>query len=108
MDEIYENIKIYNEYGPTETTVGCTVAEITIEDEIITVGSPIANTKLYILDSEQKTTPIGVVGEIYIGGKGVSQGYIGNSLLTAESFVSIDNSICYKTGDLHVGYLTGL
>lgn len=99
LKDLNENIRIYNEYGPTETTVGCTVAEIRMDDNKISVGSPVANTRLYILDSNQKVLPIGVVGEIYIGGKGVSKGYIGNSLLTTERFVSIDNSICYKTGD---------
>src|SRR5690606_34862333 len=99
LKKINENIKVYNEYGPTETTVGCTVAEVTMEDDRISVGSPIANTKLYILDAEQKVVPIGVVGEMYVRGAGVSKGYIDNKLLTAERFVSIDNSICYKTGD---------
>ena len=99
LKKINENIKVYNEYGPTETTVGCTVAEVTMEDDKVSIGSPIANTKLYILDADRKVVPIGVVGEMYVRGAGVSKGYIGNSLLTVERFVLIDNSICYKTGD---------
>ena len=100
LKNINEDIKVYNEYGPTETTVGCSVTEITRADDKISVGSPIANTKMYILDIDRKAVPMGIVGEMYISGAGVSKGYIGNAALTAERFVSIDDSICYKTGDL--------
>ncbi|CAC9975508.1 non-ribosomal peptide synthetase [Flavobacterium panici] len=100
LKDLNKNIRIYNEYGPTETTVGCTSVEVSIIDEPITVGYPIANTKIYVLDANQKTVPIGVIGELYIGGSGVSKGYMGNPVLTAERFVSIENKTCYKTGDL--------
>ncbi|UUF16685.1 MULTISPECIES: non-ribosomal peptide synthetase [Flavobacterium] len=100
IKNLNESCKIYNEYGPTETTVGCTAIEVSLEDEKISIGRPIANTKIYILDANAKAVPVGVVGEIYISGRGVSKGYIGNPSLTAEKFVSINNSICYKTGDL--------
>jgi amino acid adenylation domain-containing protein/non-ribosomal peptide synthase protein (TIGR01720 family) len=100
IKDINKDITVYNEYGPTETTVGCTATEVSLEDEKITIGRPIANVKIQILDFDRKVVPVGVVGELYISGSGVSKGYINNPLLTEECFVSIDNVICYKTGDL--------
>ncbi|MBC8757078.1 amino acid adenylation domain-containing protein [Kordia sp. YSTF-M3] len=94
-------MKIYNEYGPTETTVGCSVA--LIEDaNAITIGRPIQNTTLYVLDKNHELVPIGVQGELYVGGLGVFKGYIGNEDLTAERTLSnpFGEGTLYKTGDI--------
>ena len=93
---------IYNMYGPTETTVWSSMKKLS-EGEKITIGSPIANTCIYITDSNCKLQPIGVAGELCIGGAGLARGYLGRPELTAEKFM--DNPFrprtkMYKTGDL--------
>lgn len=92
--------EIFNNYGPTETTVWSTNAEIKEDD--ITIGKPIANTQIYIVDKYMRSTPIGVTGELCIAGDGVGAGYLNRPELTAEKF--IDNPFgkgkLYKTGDL--------
>ncbi|WP_323135334.1 non-ribosomal peptide synthase/polyketide synthase [Dyella silvatica] len=101
-----------NEYGPTETTVGCCVwrlsdaAELHALDGVAApIGRPIGNTRLYVLDEGMQLQPIGSVGELYIGGKGVALGYLGRASLTEERFV-IDRfsgeagARLYRTGDL--------
>lgn len=98
--------KIYNNYGPAETTVWSTIS--LVEGDEITIGKPIANTQIYILDKNQNIVPIGVTGELCIAGDGVGKGYINRSDLTAEKFVpnpyaTNDNhhgKIMYHTGDL--------
>ena len=91
----------FNAYGPTEATVCATTAKIGYQDEI-TIGHPISNSQVYILDSYLQPLPIGAKGEIYIGGNGLARGYLNNEKLTAEKF--IDNPFregkLYKTGDL--------
>ncbi len=99
------NAEILNMYGPTETTIWSSCAKINKEDESITIGKPIANTQIYILDKNMQLTPIGVPGEIYIGGSGVARGYIGKDELTSEKFIKNpfkpqDKERLYKTGDL--------
>lgn len=96
-------MKIYNEYGPTEATVGCVVCEIKDVDEKILIGSPIANTEIYILDEHQNLVAQGVEGEMYIGGKGLAKGYLNRPALTAEKFVQSPfnpTKTLYKTGDI--------
>ena len=96
------NAKIYNMYGPTETAVWSSMSELRDEEEI-TIGKPIANTQIYILDKNLKPAPAGVQGEIYISGDGVSRGYLNNKELTEKSFIEnpfIPKSIMYKTGDM--------
>ncbi|MGN0178905.1 MAG: amino acid adenylation domain-containing protein, partial [Monoglobaceae bacterium] len=99
LKEITE-AEIFNIYGPTETTVWSTNAEIKEAD--ITIGKPIANTQIYIVDKYMCPTPIGVTGELCIAGDGVGAGYLNRPELTAEKF--IDNPFgkgkLYKTGDL--------
>ncbi len=93
---------IYNGYGPSETTIFSTVQDVTYEDEI-TIGKPIGNTQIYILDKNKNILPYGVVGEIYIAGDGVGKGYHYNELLTSQNFLDnpfSSNSKLYKTGDL--------
>ena len=99
---------LINGYGPTETTTFATTYEITGVPEgatSIPLGRPIANTQIYILDANLQPTPIGVTGEIYIGGAGVARGYLNQPELTAERFLrdpfaKEPNGRMYKTGDL--------
>lgn len=94
--------KIYNMYGPTETTIWSTVKNLT-DTDIITVGKPIANTQCYILDKNQKLLPPYTAGELYIGGDGVSKGYLHRKALNDEKFINspfIKNSRIYNTNDL--------
>ena len=103
---------VVNEYGPTETVVGCCVyaaAAGEIKAGSVPIGKPIGNTKLYVLDQQQRLVPMGVVGELYIGGEGVARGYLNRPALTAERFVpnpftSDAGARMYRTGDL-VRYL---
>jgi amino acid adenylation domain-containing protein len=100
--------RIINEYGPTEATVGCCVYEVEPDDlktgEVL-IGRPIANTQIYILDAAMKAVPVGVSGELFIGGVGVARGYHERGELTAERFVPDPYSSkrgmrLYRTGDL--------
>ena len=93
--------RIFNMYGPTETTVWSTKTEILSVDDI-TIGTPIANTQIHIVDKHLQLVPIGVTGELCIAGDGVGAGYLNRPELMAEKF--IDNPFgegkLYKTGDL--------
>ena len=96
---------LYNFYGPTETTVWSTFHHFRSKDEPLTIGRPIANTQIYILDKYRIPVPVGVVGELYIGGDGVSCGYLNRPELNAEKFVpdvftGKESSKLYRTGDL--------
>ncbi|MBN3960151.1 non-ribosomal peptide synthetase [Nostoc sp. NMS8] len=104
----------FNAYGPTEATVCATIAKCTEDDEKISIGRAIANTQVYILDENLQLVPIGVPGELHIGGVGLARGYLNRPELTQEKFISnpfnnskfkIQNSKLYKTGDL-ARYLT--
>jgi amino acid adenylation domain-containing protein len=92
---------LWNVYGPTETTVWSSAAKIENNGEAITVGKPVTNTTLYILDSRMRPTPLGVPGELYIGGEGVARGYLHRPELTQERFVTnpFQSGRIYKTGD---------
>ncbi|MBL6449152.1 amino acid adenylation domain-containing protein [Fulvivirga sp. 29W222] len=95
-------IEIYNEYGPTEATIGCMIKSISDDGEPITIGKPIANTRIYILDHNQRPMPVGVPGEICVAGAGVSSGYWQQPELTGKKFIKNpfkDNSRIYLTGD---------
>ncbi|WP_231638780.1 AMP-binding protein, partial [Paenibacillus sp. JCM 10914] len=78
--------RIYNMYGPTETTVWSSVEELT-EAQQVKIGGAMANTRFYVLDVEGQALPVGVAGELYIGGEGVARGYWNRPELTAEKFV---------------------
>ncbi|WP_435103801.1 amino acid adenylation domain-containing protein [Arhodomonas sp. AD133] len=98
------NREVWNLYGPTETTIWSAVARLR-RGERVTLGNPIANTSLYVLDSHRRPVPTGVPGELYIGGDGVAQGYLNRPDLTAERFVSDPfatepGARMYRTGDL--------
>ena len=95
--------KLYNEYGPTEATIGCTVKDVSaFNEEAITIGKPIWNTDIYILDRSNALLPIGALGELCVGGAGLARGYLNRTELTQDKF--IDNPFgegkIYKTGDL--------
>ncbi|UII31961.1 amino acid adenylation domain-containing protein [Fulvivirga ulvae] len=97
---LYEG-RIFNMYGPTETTVWSSVQELT-EAERIDIGTPIANTTMLIVGEEGQLQPVGIAGELYIGGKGVGRGYWQNKTLTEERFVSDPAGVSgrfYRTGD---------
>ncbi|MBE9065558.1 amino acid adenylation domain-containing protein [Leptolyngbya cf. ectocarpi LEGE 11479] len=99
------NTRLINEYGPTETVVGCCIYEVDSYESLtepIPIGRPIANTKLYILDSQLQPLPTGVPGELCIGGEGVARGYRNRPELSAEKFISnpFGSGRLYKTGDL--------
>jgi amino acid adenylation domain-containing protein len=98
---------LINEYGPTETVVGCCVSEVTQADPAgdVPIGSPIDNTQMHVLDDRMRLAPLGVAGELYVGGAGVARGYLRRPDLTAESFVPDPFSArggerLYRTGDL--------
>jgi amino acid adenylation domain-containing protein len=94
-------VRIFNAYGPTEYTVNAAIAELDAGQRL-TIGKPIANTRLYVLGQYLELLPIGVAGELHIAGEGLALGYLNNPALTAEKF--IDNPYApgklYKTGDL--------
>ncbi len=96
---------LWNMYGPTETTIWSSVSEITSTDEPVFLGHPIANTQFYILDRNLQPLPVGVPGELHIGGEGLARGYFNQTELTAEKFIPNTFSTrpterLYKTGDL--------
>ncbi len=99
---------IWNMYGPTETTIWSTVFEVgatQLSQTSIPIGRPIANTQIYLLDSHLQPVPIGVPGELHIGGDGLARGYLNRPELTQEKFIrnpfsQEQGSRLYKTGDL--------
>lgn len=102
--------RLINEYGPTEAVVGCCTYEVPNEQRLdeaspIPIGKPIANAYIYLLDSQLKLVPIGVAGEIYIGGHGLARGYHNRTGLTASQFIpdplsDVPGARLYKSGDL--------
>jgi amino acid adenylation domain-containing protein len=99
--------EVWNLYGPTETTIWSTAADLT-GSLGVTIGRPIANTRIFVVDSQENLTPLGVAGELRIGGLGLARGYYGRPDLTAERFVpdafsghrGEPGARLYRTGDL--------
>ncbi|MCW2283819.1 amino acid adenylation domain-containing protein [Rhodoblastus acidophilus] len=109
---IASGVALWNMYGPTETTIWSACGRITDARQPIAIGAPIANTELHILDESESLAPIGVTGELYIGGLGLAKGYIGRPDLTENSFrlVSLGGAAprrLYRTGDLAVRHANG-
>jgi amino acid adenylation domain-containing protein len=99
--------RLYHEYGPTEATVTATARTVGAEAEApgASIGGPISNTRVYLLDARGEPVPVGVAGELYVGGAGVARGYLGRPALTAERFVpdpfgAQPGARLYRTGDL--------
>jgi amino acid adenylation domain-containing protein len=107
----FGHCSIFNHYGPTEATVGCctfSVDEVDVrawEPSTVPIGQPIANDRVYVLDERMRPVPVGVAGELYIGGAGIAQGYLNQPQQTAERFIpdpfsAESNARLYRTGDL--------
>ncbi|HEU4560714.1 MAG TPA: amino acid adenylation domain-containing protein, partial [Longimicrobium sp.] len=99
--------RLYHEYGPTEASVTATARTCGAEREApgAAIGGPISNTRVYLLDARGNPVPVGVAGELYVGGAGVARGYLGRPGLTAERFVpdsfgAEPGARLYRTGDL--------
>ncbi len=108
VDNIFEyfgdSVTIWNEYGPTEATVGCIVKEVEKETNhsFVSIGKPMPNVQAYILDTTQRIVPIGVEGEMYLGGKQLTKGYLNKAELTVEKFIQNPFNVSerlYRTGD---------
>src|SRR5262249_41817957 len=97
--------RLLNMYGPTETTIWSATAHIANAAEPVTIGRPIANTQIYLVDRRMRLVPVGGAGELLIGGDGVARGYLRRPELTAEKFIKnefdgVAGSRLYRTGDL--------
>lgn len=97
--------ELWNMYGPTETTIYSIIKKISKEDQIITIGQPIQNTQVYILDEVRDVVAPGITGEIFIGGDGVAAGYLNQPVLTDLKFIKDPfnddpEARLYRTGDL--------
>ncbi|HCX50653.1 MAG TPA: non-ribosomal peptide synthetase, partial [Bacillus sp. (in: Bacteria)] len=102
-----DKIQFYNVYGPTECTVDATCYHIQTDSKRITIGRPLPNVQTYVLDKNLLPVPVGVTGELYIGGAGIARGYLNRPELTAERFIRHPfnkEERLYRTGDL-VRYL---
>lgn len=102
---LHRSASLWNLYGPTETTIWSLVYKVESEECLVSIGKPIANTQIYLLDSHLQPVPVGVPGELHIGGVGLARCYLNRPELTAEKFIfhSFSNQPgvrLYKTGDL--------
>ena len=101
-DKKSKELRVINHYGPTETTIGVLTQELDLDnpEDRISIGRPINNTKIYLLDESLNLTPNGVIGEIYISGSNLATGYLNNIELSAQKFFRIHNGDkIYRTGD---------
>ncbi|WP_371813648.1 amino acid adenylation domain-containing protein [Aquimarina sp. MMG015] len=103
IKEVFPNLELINGYGPTENTTFSLTHNITEVENEIPIGSPISNSTVYILNDDLQVQPIGVVGEICLGGDGLARGYLNDPNLTSDRFIThpfLNNNRLYKTGDL--------
>jgi amino acid adenylation domain-containing protein len=104
--ELLPNVELFNYYGPTEAAIDVTsinLTEVKTAEVGVSIGKPVANTQLYVVNDNMNLQPVGVVGELLIGGIQVAKGYLNKTLLTAEKFIKnpfkAEGNV-YKTGDL--------
>ena len=104
-EALYDKIKalgtealVFNGYGPTETTIGCAFDQVT--GDKITIGKPMANIKMVMIDRYRNLLPAGVPGELLIIGNGVGRGYVGKPEMTADKFIQFEGRNAYRSGDL--------
>ena len=88
----------FNGYGPTETTIGCAFDQVT--GDKITIGKPMSNIKMVMIDKYRNLLPAGVPGELLIIGNGVGRGYVGKPEMTADKFIQFEGMKAYRSGDL--------
>ncbi|MDK1287006.1 amino acid adenylation domain-containing protein [Pseudoalteromonas umbrosa] len=106
----FSNALIFNEYGPTEATVGCCVYRLNnaqLPDDIVPIGKPLCNTALYVLDKHQAMLPYGAIGELYIGGNALADGYLNNPEQTQKQFITTPDSLTAEAGSVAKLYKTG-
>jgi len=112
LECVGERIRLVNNYGPTEATVGATIYDLSVADTTLKelpIGRPLGNVQTYILDGNHQPVPIGIPGELHIGGAGLARGYLNRPELTDERFIrnlfsDFPTERLYKTGD-QVRYL---
>ncbi|MFI1682011.1 amino acid adenylation domain-containing protein [Streptomyces sp. NPDC020607] len=92
--------EVHNLYGPTETTIWSTRAVLRRHDSVTGIGRPLSNTSLFVVDAAGRQVPMGLPGELCIGGAGLALGYLGRPELTAERFTAVQDVPVYRTGDL--------
>jgi len=109
--DLQPNCQIFNHYGPTETTVGAMIYAVTTKSmpeaisATVPIGTPLDGVQIYVLDAQQRSVPVGVPGEVFIGGSTVGRGYLNRHQLTTERFVTLtvgpdaSTARLYKTGD---------
>ncbi|PSL24055.1 non-ribosomal peptide synthetase [Chitinophaga ginsengisoli] len=95
-----KDILLFNEYGPTEATVGCIVKRISPDDQLITIGHPIAGMEAFIFNNAGQPLMPGLAGELFLAGNGIAKGYLNKQTLTAEKFRMAGNRLFYRSGDL--------
>ncbi|MEG4907051.1 amino acid adenylation domain-containing protein [Microcoleus sp. F8-C4] len=113
LECVEQQVRLVNNYGPTEATVGATIYELSVADtslKELPIGRPLGNVQTYILDGNEQPVPIGIPGELHIGGAGLARGYLNRPDLTDERFIrnpfsNEPGERLYKTGDL-VRYLS--
>ena len=98
IKELAPNARLFNTYGPTEISVSSNGKELTHEEHI-TIGRPLLNVKEYVVDNDLNELPVGVTGELLIGGLGVAAGYNDLPEKTDEAFIEFNGERCYKSGD---------
>ncbi|GJM33280.1 MAG: non-ribosomal peptide synthetase [Saprospiraceae bacterium] len=107
LKQVNSNIEVFNEYGPTEATIGCTIQKVldTNINKSISIGHPIWNTEVFLLDEQRQIVPIGIPGELCIAGAGLARGYLNRPELTDEKFIQLQLTgekevRIYRSGDL--------
>lgn len=102
-NDLVKRGEVWNAYGPTETAIWSLLCKVNASDKPITIGKPIANTTVYVLDENRRELPVGEIGELCIGGAGVARGYRNRSELTVEKFIANPTNPperIYRTGDV--------